>query len=105
MMEQTDVNSKPEAAIQVRVYGVDVHGQRFDEISTAFPTSKGVMLETIHAIREGTPLEITHLLTSRKAAAQVKSLGPKLGESTLVFVDGADIEKFWLKDFTRHADR
>jgi hypothetical protein len=105
MNEQTDLNSKPEAAIQVRVSGDDMHGRRFDETSTAFPTSKGVMLETIHQLREGSTLEITHLLTNRTAIVQVKSLGPKLGVSTLVFVEGGDVEKFWKKIFTKETER
>lgn len=105
MIEQTNPNSKPESAIQVRISGEDLQGHRFDEISTAFPTSKGVMLETVHHLREGTTLEITHPLTNRKAVAQVKSLGPKLGVSTLVFVEGGDVEKFWKKIFTKETER
>lgn len=105
MSEQTGPSPKSEAAIQVKVCGHDVHGRHFEEISTAFPSSKGVMLEIVHQLREGSALEITHLLSNQRAIAQVKSLGPKLGVSTLVFVEGADVEGLWMKSSAKEPER
>jgi hypothetical protein len=101
MNEQTDPRLKSDAAIQVKVCGQDVHGQRFDEIGTAFPTSNGVMLETIHQLREGVALELIETVTNRKAIVNVKSLGPNLGVSSLVFLEGLDLEGLWINGFSQ----
>ncbi|MBI2816319.1 MAG: hypothetical protein HYX72_05235 [Acidobacteria bacterium] len=98
MTEHPDLSPKYDAAIQVRVCGRDVSGRHFDEISTAFPSSRGVMLETVHQLQEGSTLEIAHMPTNRKEIAKVRSLGPKLGASTLVFLEGKGVETFWVKD-------
>jgi hypothetical protein len=105
MSEQNDLSPKSDAAIQVKVCGQDVQGQRFDETSTAFPTSRGVMLETVHRLREESTLELTHILTNRKAVAQVKSMGPRLGVSTLVFLEGTDVANFWIKGNAKESDK
>lgn len=105
MTEHSDLTPKYDAAIQVRVCGHDVSGQQFDEISTAFPSSQGVMLETVHQLQEGSTVEITHMLTNRKETTKIKSLGPKLGVSTLVFLEGASVENFWAKDSAQEQDR
>jgi hypothetical protein len=98
MSEPNASSPKADAAIQVKVCGTDIEGQFFEEVSTAFPSSKGVMLETVHNLQEGSALEITHLLSKRTAMTQVKSLGPKLGVSTLVFLEGTDLESLWVKN-------
>ncbi len=103
MSESSDLRPKSDAAIQVRVRGQDVRGQRFDEVGTAFPTSKGVMLETIHQLREGTALELTETVTGRKAIVSVKSAGPNLGVSSLVFLEGLDLDNLWITPAAREA--
>jgi hypothetical protein len=86
---------RPDAALQVKVSGRDGRDRWFEEISTILPSSKGVMLETVHDLREGTSLQLVHIGTNHKEFARVKSIGPRLGVSTLVFLDGAGIESFW----------
>jgi len=80
------------------VSGNDVQRTHFDELCTAIPTPTGAMLETIHELCEGTTLEIIRPSTRQKALATVKSLGPKLGVSTLVFVEGLGVEHLWSKE-------
>ncbi|MGH9786185.1 MAG: hypothetical protein ACRD88_18600 [Terriglobia bacterium] len=96
---------KSEAAIQVRVCGNDVQKTHFEELSTAIPTPTGAMLETIHELCEGATLEIFRPSTRRKALATVKSLGPKLGASTLVFVEGLGVEHLWNKESPGPGER
>ena len=105
MNTQTDPGPKTDAAIQVRVSGNDVQSKHFDELSTAIPTPKGALLETIHELCEGTTLEITQPFTHHKAIAQVKSLGPKLGVSTLVFVEGLGVGNLWHKESPKEGER
>jgi hypothetical protein len=98
MRTQTDPGTKADAAIQVQVCGNDAQRRHFEEISTAIPTPSGALLETTQELCEGTTLEITRPSTRHKAIAKVKSLGPKLGVSTLVFVEGLGVENLWNKD-------
>lgn len=98
MNTQTDPGSKNETAIQVRVCGNDVERNHFEEVSTVIPTPNGALLETVHELSEGTTLELTRPSTHHKAIAKVKSMGPKLGLSTLVFVEGLGVEDLWNKE-------
>jgi len=98
MKTQTDPGTKADTAIQVRVCGNDVQRRHFEELSTAIPTPSGALLETTQELCEGATLEITRPSTRHKAIAKVKSLGPKLGVSTLVFVEGLGVVDLWNKE-------
>ena len=97
-MNTQTAQAKNETAIQVRVCGNDVDRKHFEELSTVIPTPNGALLETIHELSEGATLEITRPSTQHKAIAKVKSMGPKLGLSTLVFVEGLGVEDLWRKE-------